>query len=72
MYQYRVGSRRIRRGFVLWKTVNGETKWLQIATWQEEYVHVFLAGFDNYYTWRAVCWLSESKYQEVVKSLNQT
>lgn len=59
---YVIGSRRIRRKFIFRKTVNGETRWLQIARWEEEFVNVFVASFDDYCEWRATRWLTSTEH----------
>ena len=58
---YNIGTKRVCRRFVFLKTVNRETRYLQVVFWEEEYVHVFLASFDDYCEWRPTRWLSEKE-----------
>jgi hypothetical protein len=61
---YTIGSVRIRRKFIFRKTINGETRYLQVAYWEEEYVHVYIASFDNYCEWQPVSWLSQKEFEK--------
>jgi len=55
-------TKRERKGF-LWfpKRISNETRWLEVAAWEEEVVHWVSAFTDErlYWTWRATRWLDE-------------
>ena len=46
-----VGTIRKRRRFVIRKTIGKTTLYLQTATWEEKYVHVFVASYEDHYEW---------------------
>jgi hypothetical protein len=47
------GARRVRSRFlILPKTLNGETRWLEVAFWEEELVEGDLADY-----WCQFCWV---------------
>jgi len=56
------GDKVIRKKFLLFpKTVNKELRWLEKASWEEEYVRETFRGFDGYCYirryWRKNKWL---------------
>lgn len=49
----KVGARRVRDGFLLLpRTIGGEARWLERATWGEEYT----SGYE-WLGWEPICWL---------------
>ena len=57
-----VGDIKIKSRFLLFpKTINGELRWLEKASWEEEYVRETFRGFDNHvymrFCWRKNEWL---------------
>lgn len=54
-----IGAIRIRKGFLLIpKQINGEFRWLEIATWKEEYGE-FPNGWSDW-GWKAIGWVDEN------------
>ena len=47
------GDKVIRKGFLLFpKTVNKEMRWLEKASWEEEWIHENFRGSDGYHYYR--------------------
>jgi hypothetical protein len=59
----KIGDKRIKRRFLLFPLcINGETRWLEIATWQEEYNRMIdslhPSGYPTFrYEWVAKKWI---------------
>lgn len=54
----KLGDRRILRRFLfLPKTVNGETRWMEVGEWEEEYIPV--ENYLNFNRWDAVRWTDQ-------------
>lgn len=51
-----VGGLKVNSGFLLFPmTLEGETRWLEFATWTEEYIQVAMDGECDYF-WSPVYW----------------
>jgi hypothetical protein len=54
------GDKRLRSGFVLWKTIGVETRWFERTAWVEEYVEDFdyddMGSIRTFYYWMPVQW----------------
>jgi hypothetical protein len=54
--QVQEGDVRKRRGFLLWPTtINGETRWLEWASWNEK-AHRWYDGVGGGLYWTRMCW----------------
>lgn len=63
--EHQIGDKRVSSGF-LWlpKTIDGETRWLEKATWKEEYNEYWLVtglsnsnSFFHDYSWDDIEWV---------------
>lgn len=62
------GDTRIRAKFLLLpKTVNGETRWLEKATWLEEYDGSWKHYDLGFGEWRGVEWLDQQRPAQEAK-----
>lgn len=55
------GEMRSRTGFLIFpKTIDGQTRWLERASWNERYQWVWTTSFSgtHWYDWVPVCWTS--------------
>jgi len=61
----KIGDHRTCSGFLWWpKKIWRETRWLENATWSQEYEHEqFYDGCNvvSYYKWTDLCWLEEDE-----------
>lgn len=52
----KVGDTRRNSGFLLLPmTIDGETRWLEFATWTEEYIQIEMDGECDYF-WNPIHW----------------
>ena len=53
-------THRIKRGFFLWKKINGDTRFFSFTEWEEEHCHFYGEGYCDYYDWIPVSWVEKN------------
>lgn len=65
------GARRIRTKFLLFpKRIGYETRWLEVASWEEVYRIFFLPHTGEYLAWDTERWVDNEKDKGMVGGTN--